>query len=396
MAHKELYAWTSDGVCVGVFRSVSNSSAKYRVITPGIRISNSLPMEPGSRASGGKVYSFLDNLLPETGVARLRMQESKRVQSDNVFDLLSSEDTVGGLVFTSGYEKPPMGIPAYQSISTAEIAARIEDIESNPDSWFFDYNDVRFSLAGVQGKFTLSRLNGGWYRPNITVPSTTILKPESAPNSIEIEYAMMNLAKDCGLEVPEVRILNFNDKKVYAIRRFDRGVEKGRLVRYRAEDFLQALGKAKEEKYDVTVQDCLKMLADLDSTLHLGYSWLRQLFFNVVVGNCDAHAKNYSLIYKGGSVVLAPLYDVMCTRLYRNVKPYLAMSIGSARRTEDVVGEDISNMLTGSGLPYNETRVRGICEDVLNAVGNNLYKLQGYAPHVGNSLIHTISGINEF
>jgi len=38
------------------------------------------------------------------------------------------------------------------------------------------------------------------------------------------------------------------------------------------------------------------------------------LAFNWIVGNCDAHGKNYSLLYDRGAPTLAPLYDIVSTR----------------------------------------------------------------------------------
>ncbi len=50
--------------------------------------------------------------------------------------------------------------------------------------------------------------------------------------------------------------------------------------------------------------------------------------FNLIIGNADAHAKNFSLLHKDGAIVLAPLYDLLSTVLYPELSPKLAMKIG--------------------------------------------------------------------
>jgi len=52
------------------------------------------------------------------------------------------------------------------------------------------------------------------------------------------------------------------------------------------------------------------------------------LIFHYLVGNADAHGKNYALLYRGEVPDLAPLYDVVCTAAYQRLAKKLAMAIG--------------------------------------------------------------------
>lgn len=56
--------------------------------------------------------------------------------------------------------------------------------------------------------------------------------------------------------------------------------------------------------------------------------FLRMLIFHYLVGNADAHGKNYALLYRGNVADLAPLYDVVCTAAYPRLAKKLAMAIG--------------------------------------------------------------------
>lgn len=41
------------------------------------------------------------------------------------------------------------------------------------------------------------------------------------------------------------------------------------------------------------------------------------VIFNALIGNHDAHAKNFSLLYVGKIPVLAPFYDTLSTAVYK-------------------------------------------------------------------------------
>ena len=56
--------------------------------------------------------------------------------------------------------------------------------------------------------------------------------------------------------------------------------------------------------------DILALLAGLPYADFNVSSFIRMLFFNVLIGGTDAHAKNYSLLLSGNGALLAPMYDV--------------------------------------------------------------------------------------
>lgn len=60
------------------------------------------------------------------------------------------------------------------------------------------------------------------------------------------------------------------------------------------------------------------------------------LVFNWLIGNCDAHGKNFSLLYDSGAPTLAPLYDLVSTTAYADVTTRLAMRIDGAVHINEV------------------------------------------------------------
>jgi serine/threonine-protein kinase HipA len=74
------------------------------------------------------------------------------------------------------------------------------------------------------------------------------------------------------------------------------------------------------------------------------------LAFNWLIGNCDAHAKNFSLLYDGSAPTLAPLYDLVGTTLYPPLTTRLAMSIDGATDIGDVTANAWIELARGNGL----------------------------------------------
>jgi serine/threonine-protein kinase HipA len=64
---------------------------------------------------------------------------------------------------------------------------------------------------------------------------------------------------------------------------------------------------------------------------------LHGVIFNVLIGNGDAHGKNFSLLYDGEAEMLAPFYDLLCTLVYADrFKAKMAMKIGGTYKFQDV------------------------------------------------------------
>ncbi len=63
------------------------------------------------------------------------------------------------------------------------------------------------------------------------------------------------------------------------------------------------------------------------------------VMFHYMVGNADAHAKNFSLLYHAGIPDLAPIYDVVCTAAYLRLTKKLAMQIGGRALADTITLE---------------------------------------------------------
>lgn len=200
----------------------------------------------------------------------------------------------------------------------------------------------RISVAGAQDKL-VARIRGN----TIVLPlrgaaSTHIVKPQMSicSDSVENECFCQRLALAVGLDAAKATVIDVKGRSYYVTERFDRATADGKVVRLLQEDFCQALGVPAEEKYEEdggpTAVRCFSFLRQEGFGFSEMQKFIDALVFNFLVGNADAHAKNFSLLYRGGTPSLAPLYDVLSTAVYPNLAGRMAMSIGGAREFDEV------------------------------------------------------------
>lgn len=334
-------------------------------------LSLDLPMVR-QRYTHGKVRPFVDGLLPE-GEARRAVANDLGIPSDDPYRLIGAlgRDCAGALVIQS-VEEPAPPVPSALSaepLTEVEIADLVGNLRNVP---LGIGSRVRLSLAGVQEKLLLTRLpDGTWGRPVDGTPSTHILKPEIAdfPNTVENEAFCMRVARHLGLAAANVEILTVRGRKLIVIERYDRSVHPdGTIDRLHQEDFCQAIGVLPEKKYQEDGGPSLRRIAEV---LQLAVSpsaveaLLASVTLNVLLGNGDAHGKNFSLLHGArGSLTLAPLYDLLCTLAYGDDR--LAMYIDDVRRTSRVTVARIMKEAASWGLSTG--RAEEIVADILDRV----------------------------
>lgn len=85
---------------------------------------------------------------------------------------------------------------------------------------------------------------------------------------------------------------------------------------------------------------------------------LDAVVFNALMGNHDAHAKNFSLLYSDNAPTLAPLYDLLSTAVYENLTPKMAMKLGSKYKFTEVQASHWDQFAQAAGLSPAQTRKR--------------------------------------
>jgi len=228
------------------------------------------------------------------------------------------------------------------------IAERLRALRADHGAWRLPRDTGQFSLAGAQPKTALLFLNGRWGLPSGRVPTTHILKPPTGEfdGHAENEHFCLELARALGFAVPNSRVMRFEDQIAIVVERYDRvQVARAAFQRIHQEDICQALAIPPTRKYESEGGPGVRQTVELLRTYSTKSeedieTFLDAVALNWLIAGTDAHAKNYAvLIGAGGSVRLAPLYDLASVLPYpdfdlRRVR--MAMKIGGEYRLHDI------------------------------------------------------------
>ncbi len=366
---------------------------RYELGTPLLTLA--LPVAPRTYPQG-VVRSYLDGLLPE-GDARTNIARDVGESPNDTFGLIRSlgRDCAGAVVVQPADDPPPpvATTATAEPLTTDETSDLVGNLRSAP---LGAGGRVRVSLAGVQEKLVLTRMaNGRWGRPVDGTPSTHILKPEVArfPMSVENEAFCMRVAKHLGLDVANVETEELAGRKVIVVERYDRDVSAdGGVERTHQEDFCQAVGIPPDTKHQEDGGPSLARIAGILATVAVRDSLERLLaavVVNVIVGNGDAHAKNFSLLHeRSGALRLSPLYDVLCTLHYGDDR--LAMYIDDVRRTDRLTTDRIVNEAMRWGM--GSRLVTHVIDDLLGRAEEAIAAARDETDGVPPALVTTVRG----
>ena len=328
------------------------------------------------RAYPGRLPPFFSNLLPE-GLLRDLLVRRAGVRPSDEFALICAlgEDLPGAVRVTEHGE----------ALGTATT--------SYPASHEPDEAPLRFSLAGVQlklsactsmypplraaapcipapaGMSAILKAEGGLTVPASGVGGDCIIKlPSTTMDSIpENEFAMMTLAAKIGIPVPEVRLVTLDSVSglpkemldwsghALAVPRFDR--PRGG-VRIHMEDFAQVLGKFPESKYEG--HSYANIAAALAATTSNGrdeaMAFVRRIVFSALIGNGDAHLKNWSVLYDDPvRPTLSPAYDLVSSLPYIP-QDDLALGFGGSKRFRPFDHARVNHFARAAQLPFELVR----------------------------------------
>jgi serine/threonine-protein kinase HipA len=108
------------------------------------------------------------------------------------------------------------------------------------------------------------------------------------------------------------------------------------------------------------------------------------VILNTLIGNHDAHAKNFSLLHAKSSPELAPGYDILSTAVYPQLTPKMAMKIGSKYKFSEVQLRHWEQFAAAAGLARAQAKKRiGVLARSLPPVARQLqaHPSHGFAGH---------------
>jgi len=302
-------------------------------------------------ATQTRLAPFFSNLLPE-GTLRDYLAKRAQVKPQREFFLAAAlgQDLPGAVQIT-----PRDGALLNDRPETDHEAD--SDIEGV----------LHFSLAGVQLKFSaVEKATGGLTVPADGVGGAWIIKlpSQTFAGVPENEFAMMELARQIGIRVPETKLLpvarvggipagiDLLGDKIFAIKRFDRGPD-GQLIH--VEDFAQVFGVYPDRKYERASYRNIARVLWVETGTPGIVEFVRRLVFNALIGNADMHLKNWSLIYPDSrQAQLAPAYDYVATIAYLP-DDGMALNLVDGKKFSTFTVDQFARLAAKAGLPEKIT-----------------------------------------
>ena len=349
-------------------------------------LSQSLPLRR-ERLTRNECRGFFAGVLPEESKREI-IARNLGISARNDYAMLEEigGECAGAVTFVPAGEALPERNYRYRALSPKELAGILRELPKRP--LLAGEEGIRLSLAGAQDKIAV-RIEGDEVSlPLGGAPSTHILKPaaERFQGVVYNEAVCMKLAAAVGLPAAKVETRSVEGVEYLLVERYDRTFREGEggariLERLHQEDFCQAQGIVSEMKYQKEGGPSLKqsfaLVRGVSSAPVLDLQRLLDaVIYNYLVGNNDAHGKNFSLLYENvgtanQTIRLAPLYDVVSTMFYPELSKDMAMKIGGEYSSEKVLPKNFENLAEEAGLakPLVKSRVPELAELVIANLG---------------------------
>jgi serine/threonine-protein kinase HipA len=331
-----------------------------------IPLSQSLPLAK-RHFSRNDCRGFFAGVLPDESKREI-IARNIGISARNDFAMLEriGGECAGAVTFIPEGQGLSEREDTYRPLSRPELAQIIRTLPRRP--LLAGEKGLRLSLAGAQDKIAVHVQGDQISLPLNGAPSTHILKPaiERFAGLVFNEALCMRLAQAIGLPTAKVEIGNVEGIDYLLVERYDRALDTAgpdgvrRLRREHQEDFCQALSIVPEHRYQneggPSLKQCFALVREASSTPVIDLQFLlNAAIFNWLIGNHDAHGKNFSFVYSGEmssgrQTHLAPLYDLVSTVYYAELSPKMAMKMGGEYFSERIGPEHFERLAEEAGL----------------------------------------------
>ena len=354
----------------------------------GIPISVSLPLQE-EEFSPFRTAAFFEGLLPE-GFTRKTIAQWMQVEEGDYLTILHGlgRECLGAVSIMTPDERMDA---SYERITDDQMLRLAEEGAASSSELIVK---THLSLTGASGKVGLyydepSRL---WYLPHGTAPSTHIVKQSHVRLDAIVtnEQLCLMTARRCGLDTPESFIIETDsgrgETSLFATKRYDRSFKKTaekisglpKPDRLHQEDFAQSLGIPSSAKYEPEgsqyLKDVFLLLRRVSSNPMEDMMKLwKDIIFQYLIGNTDAHIKNYSLVYDARltQIRLSPVYDVISTIIYKQSTRRMAFGIGGISDISDITTDAFRRASSDAGL--GERMAMETYDEILEQFRNALH-----------------------
>lgn len=308
----------------------------------------------------GRLPVFFQNLLPE-GHNRERLARQRGCDESDEFELIAAagHDLLGAV------ELEPVaaeeGIP--EAVRLWHTTQGLDVLEPG-----FVESPVEdgAALAGVVPKFSAIKKNRHYVVRRSGEAGSYILKlPTSAhPELVQNEMAGYRMLTALGVHCARAQIISRHEAElpeaveyedILCVERFDRGPKRQRI---HVEEFNQVLGLAPNKKYGKSLeQDFVAIVTVLDRLSARGQQDVEEFVLRfvayVLMGNTDAHLKNWALVYPDGRhPQLAPAYDPVCVSAFFAAAPRPIYAVNRAidARMGQLTWHDLDDLLRRAAI----------------------------------------------
>ncbi len=270
------------------------------------------------------IFGILGDILPDSWgkylLAKCLSVPFGSLRTYELFDYVSTS-AVGAISLGSTPERPvtrretPLLFNGLHRV--AEVFARVMADEKLPAD-VLCLLEQGTSLGGAQPKCPVI-CNGHEWIAKFANQQTPVVFPR-------IEYGAMRMAKQAGMNVPEIKLEEIAGNCVYLIRRFDRRQRK--RLPFMSAHALSNLDLEELEKgsYVEIARQMRKFVKHVSRDLH---ELFRRMVFNIFISNRDDHLGNHGFIYRDKAWHLSPLYDVLPIPAHKTASNFsLSLNIG--------------------------------------------------------------------
>lgn len=276
----------------------------------------------------GALFPIFEMNIPE-GFIRHRITERlrKHIQVDEMLFLALQGNMGIGCI---GYETEGIEQEAVSAENLAEILAWQGSVELFDE--LVNKYLLQSSISGIQPKVLVPEVAAQTEKGALIMPSLIVKSgDEEYPGLALNEFICMRLAKACQINTPEFWLSD--DQQLFVMRRFDLKADGGCRA---MEDMAVLQGKSTNDKYRSSYESMSKVLQFYSSDLQADNETLfKMLVHSCMVGNGDAHLKNYAMLYDDiEDMRISPLYDVVNTQIYTPADT-LALKLGKSKGFPD-------------------------------------------------------------
>lgn len=334
------------------------------------------------RQGSGRLPVWFSNLLPE-GRLRSVMADHYGFNERNEFRLLLElgSDLPGAItVDTEG--------TYFDEVTTIDSSATLDDE---------DDGELRFSISGVQLKLSMMQDGIRLVMPPSGQRGGFIVKFANSeyPDLAENEFSMMTWARTAGIAAPSCELKRIADlgqlphgfepladANAYVVERFDRALDDSghtTLQMTHMEDFNQIVGQWPERKYrDISFERLGLLVFTLCGPEDFD-EFIRRLIFCIVIGNADAHLKNWSVWYPDRvQPRLSPAYDLISTCVYPKLGRRMSLRLFDDGDPRSVRIESLRNLASSVG--GSASRIDAVARETLERIRDAWSQIGGELP----------------